>query len=100
MLMLWLSPLRATLLASALFGLWHVLPAISALDTSALDVADSDAIEAGAVAGQVLVTTLAGIGFSWLRFRGRHILAPALAHWAVDGAALVAGWLVFRNGWA
>ncbi len=100
MLMLWLSPLRAALVSSALFGLWHVLPGISALDTSSVDIGGGVTGEIGAVLGQVLVTGVAGLVFCWIRLRGRHVAAPWLAHWALNGSAFVAGWLTVRNGWA
>ncbi|HSF87702.1 MAG TPA: type II CAAX endopeptidase family protein [Acidimicrobiia bacterium] len=99
MLLAWTSPFRATLLTSLLFGLWHIAPGLAALDTTAVDVGDGSVVEAGAVAGQVLLTGLAGVIFCWLRLRGRHVLAPSLAHWALNGAALLAGWLIVQNGW-
>lgn len=101
MLLLWLSPLRATIVASALFGLWHLLPGIEALETTTVaEPASGLVVTVAAVAGQVLVTALAGAGFAWLRFRGDSLAAPVLAHWALNVAAYVAGWLIVGNGWA
>ncbi len=101
LLLLWVSPLRAMLVSAALFGIWHVLPAISALETSeAVDVVPGAAGAFGAVIGQVLVTGFAGFGFAWLRFRGNSLVSPVLAHWAINGTAYLAGWLIVRNAWA
>lgn len=99
MLLLWMAPLRAVLLSSALFGLWHVLPGIAALDTAAVDV-DGEIASAGAVAAQVVVTGVAGVAFCWLRIRSRHLAAPVLAHWALNGSAYLAGWLVVSAEWS
>lgn len=101
MLLLWVSPLRAVLVSSALFGLWHLLPAIDALDTNpAGDLASGDVATVVGVGLQVIITGIVGAGFAWLRFRSRSIAAPALAHWAINATAYAAGWLVVRNGWA
>ena len=57
------------------FGLWHIRPA---------------RIEGDSVAGTVLVTALSGLVFAWLRVRSGSILAPALAHLAVNVGGAVA----------
>lgn len=75
---------RAVVVSSALFGLWHITPA-------AENASGHGSLAAvGIVAGTVLVTTAAGIGFAWLRLRGASLVAPVLAHWATNSAALVA----------
>jgi len=101
MLLVWMTPLRAVVVSSALFGLWHILPAIEALETNpAADLASGTFATVAEVAVQVIVTGVAGTGFAWLRLRGRGIAAPALAHWGLNGAAYAVGFLVVRNGWA
>ena len=92
------SRLRASALSSALFGLWHVLPT---LDTLALHPAGSavggDPVRTGgAVLASVVVTAAAGLGFSWLRFRGDSVLAPMVAHAALNSSAFVAARLAAR----
>lgn len=94
------SPLRAAVLSSALFGLWHVLPGIEALETTTATQLTSGIMGAISVAGQVLVTGLAGMVFAWLRLRSGSLVAPVLAHWGLNGAAYLAGWLIVQNGWA
>jgi membrane protease YdiL (CAAX protease family) len=75
-------PWVAVALSSVVFGLWHVLPTLSSLDTNpgAAATAGSVLLQAGAVALVVLATGLAGAFFSWLRLRSGSILAPWLTH--------------------
>jgi uncharacterized protein len=93
------SRVRASAVSSALFGLCHVLPT---LDTLALNPAGSavggDPVRTGgAVLASVLVTAAAGLGFSWLRFRGDSVVAPAVVHAALNGSAFAAARLVARS---
>jgi membrane protease YdiL (CAAX protease family) len=87
----------ATLVSSALFGLWHVL--------ASLGGGAANAMIAGAVGGDaagttarvvvtVLFTSLAGVVLCWLRLRGGSLLAPALAHWTVNGLGVIVASLV------
>jgi membrane protease YdiL (CAAX protease family) len=94
------SPVRAVFLSSALFGLWHVLPGIEALETTTASELSSGVLGALSVAGQVLVTGLAGGVFAWLRLHSGSLAAPVLAHWGLNGVAYFAGWLIVQNGWA
>jgi membrane protease YdiL (CAAX protease family) len=96
----WVSPWRAVLGSSVLFGLWHVLPGMDALETNSAVESVTGWAAVGAVAGQVVFTGVAGAGLAWLRLRAGSVVAPALTHWAVNGSAYLAGWLVVRNGWA
>ena len=57
------------------FGLWHVRPAM---------------IEGDSIAGTVVVTGLSGLVFAWLRERSGSVLAPALAHLAINVGGAVA----------
>lgn len=73
--------------SSALFGLWHILPA--------LDSHASNAVATGVpvpllVLATVGVTALAGVGFSWLRIWTGHVAAPLVAHATLNASALVA----------
>jgi membrane protease YdiL (CAAX protease family) len=99
-LLAWFSPLRAALISSALFGLWHVLPGIEALETTTATGLASGLFGALSVTIQVLVTGGVGVAFCWLRLRSGSIAAPAIAHWAINGTAFLAGWLIVENGWA
>lgn len=69
------GPTTGRLLQAVAFGLWHI----------------PDARRAGQpVIGTVLVTGLAGWGFGWLAERSGSVLAPMLAHLAVNEAGAVA----------
>lgn len=83
-----LSTWRAVTVSSVVFGLWHIPPTIVALwinEVSATSVEGSLTI-----AGSVVVTTIAGYGFAWLRVASGSLLAPILAHCATNSLALLA----------
>ena len=50
----------------------------------------------GAVLASVAATALAGLGFSWLRFRGDSVVAPVVVHAALNSSAFAAARLVSR----
>jgi uncharacterized protein len=92
-LRLW-GPWRASLITSALFGLWHIAPTLHTMsDNSAVR-----GIAAGAggrvllVLGSIAVTFVAGLVFCWLRLRSRSLIAPIMAHVATNGLALTVAW--------
>lgn len=70
-----LTALVGPLPQSVAFGLWHVRTAVLAGDS---------------VPGTVLVTGLSGLVFSWLRRGSGSVLAPALAHLALNVGGAVA----------
>jgi CAAX protease family protein len=78
----------ATAVSSALFGVWHVLPALGG-GTANESVTGVLGSGPGAtvllVVGTVLFTGLAGVLFCELRVRSGSLLAPVLLHWAVNG---------------
>jgi membrane protease YdiL (CAAX protease family) len=83
----------ATAGSSVLFGLWHVAPALGGGATNEVAAGAVGGGVAGTairVAGTVLVTGLAGVGFCWLRTASGSLLAPALVHWATNGLGLLA----------
>lgn len=54
------------------------------------DVAVASGRGVGAVAGAVLVTTVAGAALGVLRLGSGSLLAPVLAHWATNSGGLLA----------
>ena len=93
---LWLgngSRARAVAWSSALFGLSHILPTRSTMGQTALGqhLERRPLRQAAFVAGNVAVTGAAGAVFGWLRLRSGSVLAPLLAHAALNDSALVAG---------
>lgn len=73
---------------AVVFGLWHIALTIVTLRINEVEVASL--ASAGAIAGAVLVTTVAGVGFCWFRLRSGSLVAPILAHWATNALGLLA----------
>jgi uncharacterized protein len=93
---LWLaggSPAGAVAWSSALFGLSHIRPTLLTMSQTAAHrhLARRPLRQAVFVAGNVAATGAAGAVFGWLRLRSGSVLAPLLAHAALNDAALVAG---------
>lgn len=77
-----LGPGGGRLLQAIAFGLWHI----------------PDARKTGEpIVGTVLVTGLAGWVFGWLAERSGSVLAPMLAHLAINEAGAVAALAVQRR---
>lgn len=81
-------PTPALVVGSLVFGLWHVAPTAVALELNGVAAGSPEGV--GAIVGAVVVTTVAGLGFTWLRLRSGSLLAPVLAHWATNGLGLLA----------
>ncbi len=94
---LW-GPWRASLVTSALFGLWHIAPTFGTMtDNQEFRGAASSALgQALLVLGAVAVTFLAGLAFCWLRLRSRSLIAPVMAHVATNGLALTVAWFTLH----
>ena len=92
-LRLW-GPWRASLITSALFGLWHIAPTLHTMaDNSAVrGVSGSAGGQVLVVLGSIAVTFVAGLVFCWLRLRSRSLIAPVMAHVATNGLALTVAW--------
>ena len=81
----------AVIISSITFGLWHIQPSLY-LSTS------SEALhKAGATTGNpalaavlvsVVATTVAGGAFAWLKLRSTSLIAPILAHWAINALSV------------
>lgn len=91
--------LRGSLAASALFGLWHVLPAlnINNVNPVARHVFGSGAGgKTVAVVFAVIATMLAGLWFCLIRYRARSVLAAMLGHVATNSIGFTIAWFVTR----
>lgn len=84
----------AILVSSLLFGLWHVLTTLG--DLGANDVTDglSGWGVAASTLGVVAATAAAGVGFCLLRLRSGSVVAPWLAHTAINASTFLAGVIV------
>jgi membrane protease YdiL (CAAX protease family) len=93
--------LTATAVSSALFGLWHVLPALGFnTDNQAIGeaVGRGTSGEVISVLGTVLFTGLSGVIFCELRRRSGSLLASAGLHWATNGLGVLASAAIWRWG--
>jgi uncharacterized protein len=91
---------RGLVLSAAAFGLWHVLPAVHSHDASPAraELAGRAGGRAATVATTVAATAAAGVALGWLRMRARSVVAPIVAHAAVNvGGLLAARWVVRRS---
>lgn len=79
---------RAIVATSVVFGLWHVAPTAVALEVNA--VAATSATGVLAIGAAVVVTTIAGLLFAWLRRVSGSLVAPVLAHIATNVGGLLA----------
>jgi membrane protease YdiL (CAAX protease family) len=78
----------ATIVSSALFGLWHILPSLgggAANESVAGAVGDGTGGTALLVVGTVVLTGLAGVVFCERRARSGSLLATIMLHWAING---------------
>jgi membrane protease YdiL (CAAX protease family) len=91
--------LRGSVIASVLFGLWHVLPAwnLNEANQVAGDIFGSGvAGTALTVAFGVIGTTFAGLWWCWIRYRSRSILATVMAHTATNTIGYLLAFAVTR----
>ncbi|RIK09955.1 MAG: hypothetical protein DCC49_05040 [Acidobacteria bacterium] len=84
------SKIRAALMSSALFGIWHILPTIDSLN-GGNSMGSRKTRRIAALLGTVVSTGIAGLGFVALRERGRSIAAPVVVHATINVVAFLAG---------
>lgn len=82
------SDLVAAICASIAFGLWHIQPTIVGLRMN--DPSASRYKVRAAVIGAVLLTTIAGLGLTWLRVWSGGLFAPIVLHAGVNSVAALA----------
>ncbi|TFV86999.1 CPBP family intramembrane glutamic endopeptidase [Blastococcus sp. CT_GayMR16] len=78
----------ATAASSAVFGIWHIRPTLSAL--AANDLVEGPGATTLAVLLACAGTAAAGVGFTWLRLRSASLLAPVLLHVATNSVGSLA----------
>jgi len=89
------DPVRGVVLASLLFGLWHVLPAwqLSEVNPTIGDLFGDDGLgQSITVVLAVLGTFAAGVGLCLLRYWSGSVLAPILVHVTTNSAAYALAW--------
>lgn len=80
------APRAAVAWSALLFGLWHLGPAWPGADIAGI----------GRAIGIVGATAIAGVVLHLLKRRSGSLVAPMIAHWATNGAALAIVWLMAR----
>jgi membrane protease YdiL (CAAX protease family) len=80
------APRAAMAWSALLFGLWHLGPAWPGADIAGI----------GRAMGIVGATAIAGVVLHLLKRRSGSLVAPVIAHWATNGAALAIVWLMAR----
>ena len=83
-----LSILGAALCSSVAFGLWHIAPTVNGVRIN-----DPDASEVkvrAAVLGAILLTTVAGLGLTWLRVETGGLLGPIVLHAGINSMGALA----------
>jgi uncharacterized protein len=97
-LRLW-GPWRASLVTSALFGLWHIAPTFGTMadNHEFRSTAASVTGEVLLVLGAIAVTFVAGLLLCWLRLRSKSLIAPVMAHIATNGLALTVAWFAIHH---
>ncbi len=86
---------RGVLVASLLFGLWHVLPAWEVNEANPVvgEAFGNDGLgQAAAVVLAVFGTFVAGLGLCALRYWSGSVLAPILVHVTTNSAAYALAW--------
>jgi membrane protease YdiL (CAAX protease family) len=86
------SPLQAAAGSSLVFGLWHVRPTIDLLEAN--ELATSTPSRLFTLAAAVLFTAAAGYLFCLLRIRSRSLIAPFVAHAAINSLAIIAAFVI------
>ena len=83
---------RAMLGSSLVFGLWHIRPTIELLEVNGL--AETSLGRAGALLVAIAATAVAGYLFCLLRRRSGSLIAPFVAHTAINSLAIIAAAVV------
>jgi membrane protease YdiL (CAAX protease family) len=84
--------------ASALFGLWHVLPSLALPHNAAVGAVFGGASLVLVSSIAVLAAAVAGVVLLWWRHTGRGVLAPALVHLATNSGGVLVAWYVLSSG--
>ena len=92
------SPTVAIALSSLLFGLWHIAPTIDRLESNAAMNGKPVAHKAARVAASVAATSVAGVALALLRRRSGSVVAPWMAHCAVNATGYMCAWVAARTG--
>jgi uncharacterized protein len=85
------SSRMVSLLSSVLFGLWHILPTLRTYKGNPIQDLSKERGRALTLGAAVSATSLAGGVFLWLRRRSGSLVAPTVAHAAINVSAFLIG---------
>ncbi len=85
----------AIVISSAFFGLWHILPAIASLKANE-QLRKMKYAALIVILGTVFATFLAGVGLSILKVMSGSLIAPLMAHYAINSGSLIASWWLHK----
>jgi membrane protease YdiL (CAAX protease family) len=88
------GPVAATVVSCALFGLWHVLPALDVVKLNRVAGQMFRAYPPLFVLAAVLATALAGVILCELRRRTGSLLPAVTVHWATNALGYLTAFLV------
>jgi membrane protease YdiL (CAAX protease family) len=93
-------PRVAVAWSSALFGLWHVLPAggLAGYNPAVAGTLHGGGGRLLVTAAAVAASALAGTLFCWLRLRSGSLLAPVMLHAATNSLAYATAWVLLLQG--
>jgi uncharacterized protein len=91
------GPVLATVVSCALFGLWHVLPALDLVKLNRVAGRAFEARPVLSVAAAVLSAMLAGVVLCELRRHTGSLLPGIALHWATNGLGYLTGVLIGRK---
>ena len=93
----WYGVPWATVVSSALFGLWHVLPSTALVRDNPVAGRVFDRRRALLLPATVLATALAGAVLCEAQRRTGSLLTPVALHWAANGLGYLTAYLVSRR---
>jgi len=85
------SPRTTALLSSVLFGLWHILPTLRTYKGNPIQDLSLQRGRSVALGAAIAATSVAGGAFLWLRKVSGSLVAPTVAHAAINVSAFLIG---------
>ncbi|WP_027927644.1 CPBP family intramembrane glutamic endopeptidase [Amycolatopsis benzoatilytica] len=83
--------------ASALFGLWHLLPSLALTRNAAVHQTIGGLPLSVVSVLAMLAAAGAGVFLCWWRYTGRGLLAPAMVHLATNSGGLILAWALIAR---
>lgn len=84
--------MSALIIASVLFGIWHVFPTVAQMESNPelAKTLHKKTHRIGTVFGVIMTTSLAGFLFGVMRLWSGSLLTPWLIHWTINATGVLA----------